>query len=103
MTTGMHRLEEMVDNSELLFPAINVNDYVTKQKLDNWYGCRHLLPDGIMRVTDVMICGKRTFMCGYDDVGKSCASAMRGAGARVLVTETGPISCTAGAWSASRW
>merc|ERR1711994_293278 len=76
---------------ELLFPAINVNDCVTKSKFDNVYGCRHSLPDGIMRATDVMIGGKRALVCGYGDVGKGCAFAMRGAGARVLVTEIDPI------------
>merc|ERR1712039_841730 len=76
---------------ELLFPAINVNDCVTKSKFDNVYGCRHSLPDGIMRATDVMIGGKRALVCGYGDVGKDCAFAMRGAGARVLVTEVDPI------------
>jgi len=75
----------------LLFPAINVNDCVTKSKFDNVYGCRHSLPDGIMRATDVMIGGKRALVCGYGDVGKGCAFAMRGAGARVLVTEIDPI------------
>merc|ERR1712113_220098 len=76
---------------ELLFPAINVNDCVTKSKFDNVYGCRHSLPDGIMRATDVMIGGKRALVCGYGDVGKGCAFALRGAGARVLVTEIDPI------------
>merc|ERR1712187_1033528 len=76
---------------ELLFPAINVNDCVTKSKFDNVYGCRHSLPDGIMRATDVMIGGKRALVCGYGDVGKGCAFAMRGAGARVLITEIDPI------------
>jgi len=76
---------------ELLFPAINVNDCVTKSKFDNVYGCRHSLPDGIMRATDVMIGGKRALVAGYGDVGKGCAFAMRGAGARVLVTEVDPI------------
>merc|ERR1712187_251086 len=76
---------------ELLFPAINVNDCVTKSKFDNVYGCRHSLPDGIMRATDVMIGGKRALVCGYGDVGKGCAFEMRGAGARVIVTEVDPI------------
>merc|ERR1712040_21312 len=75
----------------VLWPAINVNDCVTKSKFDNVYGCRHSLPDGIMRATDVMIGGKRALVCGYGDVGKGCAFAMRGAGARVLVTEIDPI------------
>merc|ERR1711988_2007225 len=90
-TTGVHRLKEMADKGELLFPAINVNDCVTKSKFDNVYGCRHSLPDGIMRATDVMIGGKRAVVCGYGDVGKGCAFAMRGAGARVIVTEIDPI------------
>merc|ERR1711868_41602 len=90
-TTGVHRLKEMAAKGELLFPAINVNDCVTKSKFDNMYGCRHSLPDGIMRATDVMIGGKRALVCGYGDVGKGCAFAMRGAGARVIVTEIDPI------------
>merc|ERR1712056_32027 len=90
-TTGVHRLKEMATKGELLFPAINVNDCVTKSKFDNVYGCRHSLPDGIMRATDVMIGGKRALVCGYGDVGKGCAFAMRGAGARVLITEIDPI------------
>merc|ERR1711959_567173 len=90
-TTGVHRLRQMAKKGELLFPAINVNDCVTKSKFDNVYGCRHSLPDGIMRATDVMIGGKRALICGYGDVGKGCAFAMRGAGARVLVTECDPI------------
>merc|ERR1712151_1283238 len=90
-TTGVHRLKEMAAKGELLFPAINANDCVTKSKFDNVYGCRHSLPDGIMRATDVMIGGKRVLVCGYGDVGKGCAFAMRGAGARVIVTECDPI------------
>merc|ERR1712118_106567 len=90
-TTGVHRLKEMAKKGELLFPAINVNDCVTKSKFDNIYGCRHSLPDGIMRATDVMIGGKRALVAGYGDVGKGCAFALRGAGARVLVTEIDPI------------
>merc|ERR1711957_742906 len=86
-----HRLKEMAKKGELLFPAINVNDCVTKSKFDNVYGCRHSLPDGIMRATDVMIGGKTALICGYGDVGKGCAFAMRGGGARVLVTEIDPI------------
>merc|ERR1711861_72947 len=82
---------EMAAKGELLFPAINVNDCVTKSKFDNVYGCRHSLPDSIMRATDVMIGGKRAVICGYGDVGKGCAFAMRGAGARVMVTECDPI------------
>merc|ERR1712242_295871 len=90
-TTGVHRLKEMAGKGELLFPAINVNDCVTKSKFDNVYGCRHSLPDSVMRATDVMIGGKRALVCGYGDVGKGCAFAMRGSGARVLVTECDPI------------
>merc|ERR1711907_678225 len=90
-TTGVHRLKEMAAKGELLFPAINVNDCVTKSKFDNVYGCRHSLPDGIMRATDVMIGGKRALICGFGDVGKGCAFALRGCGARVLVTEIDPI------------
>jgi len=90
-TTGVHRLKEMAAKGELLFPAINVNDCVTKSKFDNVYGCRHSLPDGIMRATDVMIGGKRALVCGYGDVGKGCAFALRGAGARVMITEIDPI------------
>merc|ERR1712115_432482 len=90
-TTGVHRLKQMAAKGELLFPAINVNDCVTKSKFDNVYGCRHSLTDGIMRATDVMIGGKRALVCGYGDVGKGCAFALRGSGARVLVTECDPI------------
>merc|ERR1711906_64875 len=90
-TTGVHRLKQMAAKGELLFPAINVNDCVTKSKFDNVYGCRHSLPDSIMRATDVMIGGKRALVCGYGDVGKGCAVALRGCGARVLVTEVDPI------------
>jgi adenosylhomocysteinase len=90
-TPGVARLREMAKKGELLFPAINVNDCVTKSKFDNVYGCRHSLTDGIMRATDVMIGGKRALICGYGDVGKGCAFALRGAGARVLVTECDPI------------
>merc|ERR1712050_65549 len=90
-TTGVHRLREMAAKGELLFPAINVNDCVTKSKFDNVYGCRHSLPDGIMRATDVMIGGKRSLICGYGDVGKGSAFAMRGAGSRVMITEIDPI------------
>merc|ERR1711877_108841 len=91
MGTGVHRLKEMATWGTLLVPAINVNDCVTKSKFDNVYGCRHSLPDSIMRATDVMIGGKRCLICGYGDVGKGCAFAMRGAGARVLITECDPI------------
>jgi len=90
-TTGVHRLKEMAAKGELLFPAINVNDCVTKSKFDNVYGCRHSLPDGIMRATDVMIGGKRALICGYGDVGKGSAFALRGAGARVIIAEIDPI------------
>merc|ERR1711934_1013077 len=90
-TTGVHRLKEMAAKGELLFPAINVNDCVTKSKFDNVYGCRHSLPDSIMRATDVMICGKRALICGYGDVGKGCAASMKGAGARVMISEIDPI------------
>jgi len=90
-TTGVHRLHQMAAKGELLFPAINVNDSVTKSKFDNVYGCRHSLPDGIMRATDVMIAGKTVVICGYGDVGKGCAQAMRGQGAKVFVTEIDPI------------
>merc|ERR1711953_905622 len=83
--------KEMAAKGELLFPAINVNDCVTKSKFDNVYGCRHSLPDGIMRATDVMIGGKRVLRCGYGDVGKGSAFAMRGSGARVLISECDPI------------
>merc|ERR1712070_1292619 len=90
-TTGVHRLKEMAKKGELLFPAINVNDCVTKSKFDNVYGCRHSLTDGIMRATDVMIGGKIALVAGYGDVGKGCAFALRGSGARVLITEIDPI------------
>merc|ERR1712078_706543 len=90
-TTGVHRLKEMAAKGELLFPAINVNDCVTKSKFDNVYGCRLSLPDGIMRATDVMIGGKRVLVCGYGDVGKGSAFALRGSGARVLIAEIDPI------------
>merc|ERR1719311_781706 len=90
-TTGVHRLREMAAKGELLFPAINVNDCVTKSKFDNVYGCRHSLPDSIMRATDVMIGGKRAMIFGYGDVGKGCAASMKGAGARVIVSEIDPI------------
>merc|ERR1712139_633581 len=90
-TTGVHRLKEMAAKGELLFPAINVNDCVTKSKFDNVYGCRHSLPDGIMRATDVMIGGKRVLICGFGDVGKGSAFAMRGAGGRVIIAEIDPI------------
>jgi adenosylhomocysteinase len=90
-TTGVHRLYQMQETGELLFPAINVNDSVTKSKFDNLYGCRHSLIDGINRATDVMIGGKAAVICGFGDVGKGCAESLRGQGARVIVTEIDPI------------
>jgi len=90
-TTGVHRLESMSKKGQLLFEAINVNDSVTKSKFDNLYGCKHSLPDGIMRATDVMLAGKTVVICGYGDVGKGCAQSMKAAGARTLVTEIDPI------------
>jgi adenosylhomocysteinase len=90
-TTGVHRLYQMMEKGELLFPAINVNDAVTKSKFDNLYGCRESLADGIKRGTDVMMAGKTVVVCGYGDVGKGCAQSMRGFGSRVLVTEIDPI------------
>ncbi|WP_327672827.1 MULTISPECIES: adenosylhomocysteinase [unclassified Streptomyces] len=90
-TTGVHRLYEMQRDGDLLFPAINVNDAVTKSKFDNKYGCRHSLVDGINRATDVLIGGKTALVCGYGDVGKGCAESLRGQGARVIVTEVDPI------------
>jgi adenosylhomocysteinase len=90
-TTGVHRLYELMREGSLLFPAINVNDSVTKSKFDNKYGCRHSLVDGINRATDVLIGGKVAVVCGYGDVGKGCAESLRGQGARVIVTEVDPI------------
>ena len=90
-TTGVHRLYQMMKNGELLFPAINVNDSVTKSKFDNLYGCRESLADGIKRATDIMVAGKVVVVCGYGDVGKGCAQSMRSYGARVLITEIDPI------------
>src|SRR3954466_10195321 len=90
-TTGVHRLYQMQETGELLFPAINVNDSVTKSKFDNKYGCRHSLIDGINRATDVLIGGKVAVVCGYGDVGKGCAESLRGQGARVIITEIDPI------------
>merc|ERR1711881_216878 len=90
-TTGVHRLKEMAAKGELLFPAINVNDCVTKSKFDNVFGCRHSLPDGIMRATDVMLGGKRCLICGFGDVGKGSAASLRGQGARVMIAEIDPI------------
>ena len=90
-TTGVHRLHQMLKEGKLAVPAINVNDSVTKSKFDNLYGCRESLADGIKRATDVMIAGKVVVVCGYGDVGKGCADAMRGLGARIIVTEIDPI------------
>jgi len=90
-TTGVHRLYTMEKTGSLLFTAINVNDSVTKSKFDNLYGCKHSLPDGIMRATDVMLAGKKAVICGYGDVGKGCASALRACGCVVFVTEIDPI------------
>jgi len=90
-TTGVHRLYKMMEKGELLVPAINVNDSVTKSKFDNLYGCRESLVDGIKRATDVMIAGKVAVVCGYGDVGKGCAQSLRGMGARVIITEIDPI------------
>ena len=90
-TTGVHRLYQMFEKGELLFPAINVNDSVTKSKFDNLYGCRHSLVDGICRATDVMISGKVAVVAGYGDVGKGCCQSLKGQGARVIVTEIDPI------------
>jgi len=90
-TTGVHRLYQMMERGELLVPAINVNDSVTKSKFDNLYGCRESLVDGIKRATDVMIAGKVAVVCGYGDVGKGCVQALKGLGARVIVTEIDPI------------
>jgi adenosylhomocysteinase len=90
-TTGVHRLYQLAQNKELLFPAFNVNDSVTKSKFDNLYGCRESLADGIKRATDIMVAGKIVVVCGYGDVGKGCSHSMRGYGARVLITEIDPI------------
>jgi adenosylhomocysteinase len=90
-TTGVHRLYQMEKDGSLLFPAINVNDSVTKSKFDNIYGCRHSLPDGLMRATDVMLGGKVAMVCGFGEVGKGCAQALRGQGCRVIVAEIDPI------------
>src|SRR5262249_62152424 len=90
-TTGVVRLYERQANGTLLFPAINVNDSVTKSKFDNIYGCRHSLIDGINRATDVMIGGKTAVVCGFGDVGQGCSESLRGQGARVIVTEIDPI------------
>ncbi|PLX93155.1 MAG: adenosylhomocysteinase, partial [Desulfuromonas sp.] len=90
-TTGVHRLYSLAKEGKLPFPAMNVNDSVTKSKFDNVYGCRHSLVDGIMRATDVMLSGKVAVVCGYGDVGKGCCQSLRGQGARVIVTEVDPI------------
>jgi len=90
-TTGVHRLYEMMQAGTLRFPAINVNDAVTKSKFDNLYGCRHSIVDGLNRATDVMLAGKAVVVCGYGDVGKGCAQALKGQGARVIITEIDPI------------
>ncbi|MCC7020515.1 MAG: adenosylhomocysteinase [Ardenticatenales bacterium] len=90
-TTGVHRLHQMLERGELLFPAINVNDSVTKSKFDNLYGCRESLVDGIKRATDVMIAGKTAVVCGFGDVGKGCAESLRSLGAKIIVTEIDPI------------
>jgi adenosylhomocysteinase len=90
-TTGVLRLNQMAEKGELMLRAINVNDSVTKQKFDNIYGCKHSLPDGLMRATDVMIAGKQVVICGYGDVGKGSAASMKACGARVCVTEFDPI------------
>src|SRR5262249_42971234 len=99
-TTGVHRLYQMMEAGALLFPAINVNDSVTKSKFDNIYGCRHSVVDGLNRATDVMIAGKLAVVAGYGEVGKGCAEALRGQGARVVITEIDPIcalqACMAG-------
>src|ERR687897_1414408 len=99
-TTGVHRLYEMEKKGTLMFPAINVNDSVTKSKFDNIYGCRHSVIDGLNRATDVMLAGKLAVVCGFGEVGKGCAQALRGQGARVVVTEIDPIcalqACMAG-------
>jgi adenosylhomocysteinase len=94
-TTGVHRLYEMMQAGTLLFPAINVNDSVTKSKFDNLYGCRHSLTDGILRASDVMLAGKVAVIMGYGDVGKGCAQALEGQGARVVITELEAVVATA--------
>ena len=91
-TTGIHALQQMLDNGDLKVPAMNVNDSVTKSKFDNKYGCRESLADGIKRATDIMVAGKTVVVCGFGDVGKGCAESMQGLGARVLVTEIDPIN-----------
>ena len=101
-TTGVLRLYQVAAAGELTFPAINVNDSVTKSKFDNKYGTRHSLLDGINRGTDVLIGGKAALVCGYGDVGKGCAEALRGQGARVAVTEVDPSTPCRRSWTASR-
>ena len=101
-TTGVKRLYEMQKAGELLFPAINVNDSVTKCKFDNLYGCRHSLPDGIMRATDVMMAGKIAVVCGYGDVGKGSAESLRSQGARVMVTEVTRFAPCKRRWKAMK-
>ena len=101
-TTGVLRLYEMQREGTLLFPAINVNDSVTKSKFDNIYGCRHSLVDGINRATDVMIAGKTAVICGFGDVGKGCAESLRGQGAKVVVTEIDPICALQASMQGSR-
>src|SRR5262245_62347496 len=91
-TTGVHALVRMFESKKLKVPAINVNDSVTKSKFDNLYGCRESLADGIKRATDIMVAGKVVVVCGYGDVGKGCAHAMKSLGARVIVTEVDPIN-----------
>jgi len=98
-TTGVHRLYQMLERGELLWPAMNVNDSVTKSKFDNLYGCRHSLIDGIARATDVMIGGKTALVCGYGDVGKGCVESLSGQGARVMVSEIDPINALQAAMS----
>jgi len=95
-TTGVHRLYQMAEAGTLLFPAINVNDAVTKSKFDNLYGCRHSLVDGINRAVDLMLAGKQAVICGYGDVGKGSAESLRAQGARVTITEGRSDLCVAG-------
>ncbi len=102
-TTGVHRLYEMLNSGALLFPAMNVNDSVTKSKFDNLYGCRESLVDGIKRATDVMVAGKVAVVCGYGDVGKGSAASLRSQGARVMVTEIDPICALQAAMAAAAW
>merc|ERR1711966_110141 len=99
---GVHRLYEMEKSGSLLFTAINVNDSCTKSKFDNLYGCKHSLPDGIMRATDVMLAGKTAVICGFGDVGKGSARAMQAAGARTIITEIDPICALQAAMEGSQ-